>query len=192
MRRLFWLLAGAMMMAAPAAAQDLVDAGWGVVTEVTDGDTLVLEQGLVVRLAGIQSPKLPLGRAGFEQQPLTPEASGVGRPDVGQARKAVVRWPADRLLRPGVGPPSCGWRPVGSGRNGAPGFGPGVKLPRQPNDGRGICWKSKFKPAPPSVEFGHWRFMGFAKRNKPVISSTDLSSLRVGFRRQNRSEGGFT
>ena len=49
-RRLFWLLAGAMMMAAPAAAQDLVDAGWGVVTEVTDGDTLVLEQGLVVRL----------------------------------------------------------------------------------------------------------------------------------------------
>ena len=56
MRRLFWLLAGAMMMAAPAAAQDLVDAGWGVVTEVTDGDTLVLEQGLVVRLGGIQSP----------------------------------------------------------------------------------------------------------------------------------------
>lgn len=38
------------MMALPAAGQDLVDAGWGVVTEVTDGDTLVLEQGLVVRL----------------------------------------------------------------------------------------------------------------------------------------------
>ena len=146
MRRLFWLLAGAMMMAAPAAAQDLVDAGWGVVTEVTDGDTLVLEQGLVVRLAGIQSPKLPLGRAGFEQQPLTPEASGVGRPDVGQARKAVVRWPADRLLRPGVGPPSCGWRPVGSGRNGAPGFGPGVKLPRQPNDGRGFVGNQNSSP----------------------------------------------
>ena len=50
MRRLFWLLAGAMMMAAPAAAQGLVDAGGGGVTEVTDGDTLVLEQGLVVRL----------------------------------------------------------------------------------------------------------------------------------------------
>ena len=50
MRRLFWLLAGAMMMAAPAAAQDLVDAGRNVFTEVTDGETLVLEQGLVVRL----------------------------------------------------------------------------------------------------------------------------------------------
>ena len=50
MRRLFWLLAGAMMMAVPAAAQNLVDAGRNVVTEVTDGDTLVLEQGLVVRL----------------------------------------------------------------------------------------------------------------------------------------------
>ena len=37
-------------MALPAAGQDLVDAGWGGVTEVTDGDTLVLEQGLVVRL----------------------------------------------------------------------------------------------------------------------------------------------
>jgi len=62
------------MMATSAAAQDLVDAGWGVVTAVTDGDTLVLEQGLVVRLVGIQAPKLPLGRAGFEQQPLAPEA----------------------------------------------------------------------------------------------------------------------
>jgi len=65
------------MMAAPAEAQDLVDAGWGVVAQVIDGDTVILEQGLEVRLVGIQAPKLALGRAGFDQQPLGPEAKAV-------------------------------------------------------------------------------------------------------------------
>jgi len=37
-----------MMMAAPAAAQELVDAGWGVVAQAIDGDTVVPEQGLEV------------------------------------------------------------------------------------------------------------------------------------------------
>ena len=42
--------------------------------EIVDGDTLVLENGAKVRLVGIQSPKLPLGRAGFEAWPLAEEA----------------------------------------------------------------------------------------------------------------------
>ena len=52
------------MMAAPAAAQELVDAGWGVVAQVIDGDTVVPEQGLEVRLVGGQAPKLHPGPSG--------------------------------------------------------------------------------------------------------------------------------
>jgi micrococcal nuclease len=46
----------------------------GVVVQVTDGDTVVLDSGLVVRLIGTQAPKLPLGREGFPTWPLAPEA----------------------------------------------------------------------------------------------------------------------
>ena len=44
------------------------------VVEVVDGDTVVLDDGSQVRLVGIQAPKLPLGRAGFIEQPLAPDA----------------------------------------------------------------------------------------------------------------------
>lgn len=46
----------------------------GVVTSVTDGDTVVLDDGRVVRMIGTQAPKLPLDRPGFETWPLAPEA----------------------------------------------------------------------------------------------------------------------
>lgn len=46
----------------------------GKVVEVTDGDTVILDTGQVVRLIGMQAPKLPLGRDGFEAWPLAPEA----------------------------------------------------------------------------------------------------------------------
>jgi len=46
----------------------------GVVTEIVDGDTLILEDGREIRLVGIQAPKLPLGRAGFVAWPLSTEA----------------------------------------------------------------------------------------------------------------------
>jgi micrococcal nuclease len=46
----------------------------GQVVAVTDGDTVVLDSGLVVRLIGTQAPKLPLGREGFPTWPLAPEA----------------------------------------------------------------------------------------------------------------------
>lgn len=41
---------------------------------VVDGDTVVLADGREVRMIGIQAPKLPLGRKGFEAWPLSPEA----------------------------------------------------------------------------------------------------------------------
>jgi len=46
----------------------------GAVATVTDGDTLTLADGREIRLVGIQAPKLPLGRPGFEAWPLAEEA----------------------------------------------------------------------------------------------------------------------
>ncbi|WP_420403896.1 thermonuclease family protein [Nisaea sp.] len=42
--------------------------------EIVDGDTLILASGKQVRLVGIQAPKLPLGRPGFEKWPLADES----------------------------------------------------------------------------------------------------------------------
>ncbi|BCP55280.1 hypothetical protein K32_38970 [Kaistia sp. 32K] len=52
----------------------LVDGEAGIVTHVIDGDTLVLDNTLEVRLVGMQAPKLPLGRPGFVAWPLSSEA----------------------------------------------------------------------------------------------------------------------
>jgi len=58
-----------------ARACEVLDSGpQGRVTEVVDGDTIMLEDGLVVRMIGTQAPKLPLGREGFETWPLAEEA----------------------------------------------------------------------------------------------------------------------
>lgn len=46
----------------------------GRVVEIVDGDTLLLADDREVRLVGLQAPKLPLGRAGFEAWPLSDEA----------------------------------------------------------------------------------------------------------------------
>jgi endonuclease YncB( thermonuclease family) len=48
--------------------------GAGVVVTVVDGDTLELDTGTVVRLVGLQAPKLPLGRKGFQAWPLADES----------------------------------------------------------------------------------------------------------------------
>jgi endonuclease YncB( thermonuclease family) len=69
------LLAGASWQA--AACDQLRDGPQGRVASVTDGDTVVLESGLAVRLIGIQAPKLSLGRAGFKDWPLADKAQRV-------------------------------------------------------------------------------------------------------------------
>lgn len=59
----------------PNALRDQLEPGQTAkVIEVVDGDTVVLESGRQVRLVGIQAPKLPLGRIGFEKWPLADEA----------------------------------------------------------------------------------------------------------------------
>ena len=45
-----------------------------VVKAIVDGATLVLESGVQIRLVGIQAPKLPLGRRGFQAWPLASES----------------------------------------------------------------------------------------------------------------------
>ena len=52
----------------------LVPGGSGRVVAVIDGDTLLLADGREVRLVGIQTPKLALGRPDFPTWPLAPEA----------------------------------------------------------------------------------------------------------------------
>lgn len=71
-----WLGLG---LGAPAVGAAAAPAGleWGeqaAVVAVVDGDTVALADGRQVRLVGIQAPKLPLGRAGFEAWPLAEEA----------------------------------------------------------------------------------------------------------------------
>lgn len=61
-------------LGAAAAAADLTQGAAGVVVEVVDGDTLVLDDGTRVRLVGIMAPKLPLGRPGFRTEPLAAQA----------------------------------------------------------------------------------------------------------------------
>jgi endonuclease YncB( thermonuclease family) len=70
-------LALALTLAWPLPARPaplLEPGGEAVAVAVVDGDTLVLDDGRQVRLVGIQAPKLPLGRPGFEAWPLAGEA----------------------------------------------------------------------------------------------------------------------
>ncbi len=59
---------------AGAGAGPLVKSGQGRVVDVVDGDTLFLDDGVQVRLVGIQAPKLPLGRRNFKAWPLAEES----------------------------------------------------------------------------------------------------------------------
>jgi len=72
------LLAGpARVVAAddlPQGFDGLVRGDTAAVRDIVDGDTVVLDDGRQVRLVGIQAPKLPLGRVGFEKWPLADEA----------------------------------------------------------------------------------------------------------------------
>jgi len=56
------------------ACADLAMVPGGEVVQVTDGDTIVLDDGRVIRMIGTQAPKLPLGREGHETWPQAPEA----------------------------------------------------------------------------------------------------------------------
>ncbi|MEP4378424.1 MAG: thermonuclease family protein [Alphaproteobacteria bacterium] len=70
-------IAGTAPGVGPAVAQvpdGLQRGGAAQVIAVIDGDTVILDDAREVRLVGIQAPKLPLGRPGFEKWPLADEA----------------------------------------------------------------------------------------------------------------------
>ena len=76
-RHVLGVTVAALLMTLPLAAEAcdaLRDGPRGVVTGVTDGDTVVLDSGMVVRLIGTQAPKLPLGRDDFAAWPFAEEA----------------------------------------------------------------------------------------------------------------------
>lgn len=91
----------ALTMSAPLmakACEGLVDGPRGVVASVTDGDTVILDNGLVIRLIGTQAPKLPLGRDGFETWPKAPEAkAALERMVLGKAVR--LRYGGERVDR---------------------------------------------------------------------------------------------
>lgn len=68
-------LAVSVISMLPATACDgLRDGPKGTVTQIVDGDTLMLDNGLVVRLMGMQAPHLRLGRDGLDDWPKGAEA----------------------------------------------------------------------------------------------------------------------
>lgn len=73
----------------PAAG--LVEGVGGIATAVPDGDTVLLDNGLHLRLTGIQAPRLSLGRTDIHDWPLGAEAR--------RALEAVVRGRPVRLLQ---------------------------------------------------------------------------------------------
>lgn len=72
--RLAALAALSSVSAAAVACESLRMEQGGVVTSVTDGDTVILDDGRVVRMIGTQAPKLPLDRPDYPTWPLAPEA----------------------------------------------------------------------------------------------------------------------
>jgi endonuclease YncB( thermonuclease family) len=92
MRYLFLLALFILFSPHATAASELVREGAAMVREVTDGDTLTLDSGVVVRLVGIQAPKLPLGRRDFKAWPLADEA-----------RTALLEMTQGRTVQPGFG-----------------------------------------------------------------------------------------
>lgn len=85
--------------AAPWAAA-LEAGGSALIVSVTDGDTLTLDDGTVVRLVGIQAPKLPLGRPGFEAWPLADEARAALE-ELGLGRRVTMYYGGRRSDRYG-------------------------------------------------------------------------------------------
>lgn len=58
-----------------AIQAQLAEGERGTAVEIVDGDTLILDNGIEVRLVGLQAPKLPLGRSGFIAWPLGDESA---------------------------------------------------------------------------------------------------------------------
>lgn len=77
-RRLLYFLIAVVALggvASAAAGTSLFESGgFARITEIVDGDTVILSDMRQVRLVGLQAPKLPLGRKNFSKWPFADEA----------------------------------------------------------------------------------------------------------------------
>ncbi len=94
------LALGLLLQGGAWAEADLTPGGSGVVAEVVDGDTLVLEDGTNVRLVGIMTPKLPLGRRGCPTEPLARDAKAALE-DLTLGRRVTLSYGGRRTDRDG-------------------------------------------------------------------------------------------
>ena len=78
----------------------LVDGPRGTVSSVTDGDTVILDTGMVVRLIGIQAPKLPRGNDTFKAWPKSSEAKATLEALVA-GKQVRLRYGGEKLDRHG-------------------------------------------------------------------------------------------
>ena len=78
----------------------LVDGPQGTVASVTDGDTVILDNGLVVRLIGIEAPKLPRGNDTFDAWPKSAEAKAALEALVA-GKQVRLRYGGEKLDRHG-------------------------------------------------------------------------------------------
>lgn len=88
------------MPALASACDGLVDGPRGTVTAVTDGDTVMLDTGISIRMVGTQAPKLPLGREGFESWPLADTAKAALE-TLALGQQVVLRYGGEREDRHG-------------------------------------------------------------------------------------------
>lgn len=93
-------LLGSAAEALEAALAKLERGPSGRVVEVIDGDTVMLSNGLEVRLVGIQAPKLPLGRKNFIAWPLGEEAKAALE-DIALNREVELRYGGRAIDRNG-------------------------------------------------------------------------------------------
>ena len=87
-------------LARAASVGDLAAGGQVNVSEIVDGDTVVLEDGRQVRLVGIQAPKLPLGRKNFTKWPLADMARDLLE-ELVAGREVTLRYGGQRVDRHG-------------------------------------------------------------------------------------------
>jgi endonuclease YncB( thermonuclease family) len=88
-----------MMPPAAAGCDGLVEGPKGKVVSVTDGDTALLDNGISVRLIGMQAPKLPQGRD-FDAWPLA-ETAKAGLETLLVGKDVRIRYGGERKDRHG-------------------------------------------------------------------------------------------
>ena len=90
------------LMGAPLAAgcEGLRDGPKGNVTQIVDGDTLMLDNGLIVRLIGTQAPHLALGREGLTDWPKATE-SKAALSELALGRPVLLRYGGEQKDRYG-------------------------------------------------------------------------------------------